>query len=291
MKSPTKKKSETAILLLTCPDRKGIVAEISHFISMYDGNILHSDQHTDDETTTFFMRIEWEIDAFAIPKERIEGAFEPIAIKFGMSWRLEFSTRKIRTALMVSKFDHCLYDLLIRTASGELDADICMVISNHPDLKPVADYFNVEFHYIPVKKDAKDEAEERQIQLLHEAEAELIILARYMQILSDRFVAAFEHKIINIHHSFLPAFVGAKPYHQAYARGVKIIGATSHYVTANLDQGPIIEQDVAAISHRDSVQDLVTKGKNLEKLVLSHAVRLHLEHKVLVFGNKTVVFD
>ena len=282
---------ETAILLLSCRDQKGIVAEISHFISTYEGNILHSDQHSDEETRTFFMRIEWDLADFSIPREKIEDAFEPVAEKFKMSWQLEFSSRPKRLAIFVSKFDHCLYDLLLRHTAGELSGDIRLIVSNHEQLQPVAEYFHIPFYHFPVTKETKEEVEERELSLLDEYQVDLIILARYMQIVGPRLVERYHNRIINIHHSFLPAFVGAKPYHQAHSRGVKIIGATSHYVTEELDQGPIIEQDVVRITHRDSVADLVQKGKNLEKLVLSKAVKLHLEDKILVFGNKTVVFD
>ena len=282
---------ETAVLLLSCPDARGIVAEISHFIFTYNGNILHSDQHNDDETGTFFMRIEWDLSGFTVPRNKIAAAFEPIAGKFNMNWQLDFSNRVLRAAVFVSKFDHCLYDLLLRNRSGELRAEIPLIVSNHEDARPIAEYFGVPFHLFPVDRKNKAKVEQDEKELLETEKIDLIVLARYMQILSDDFVRSFKNRIINIHHSFLPAFVGAKPYHQAYSRGVKIIGATSHYVTAELDQGPIIEQDVARISHRDSVDNLIQKGQNLEKLVLSRAVRLHLEHKVLVFGNKTVVFD
>jgi formyltetrahydrofolate deformylase len=282
---------ETAILLLSCPDSRGIVAEISHFIFTYNGNILHSDQHNDPETGTFFMRIEWDLEGFKIPRPKIAQAFEPIAEKFSMDWRLEFTSRKLRMAIFVSKFDHCLYDLLLRNRSGELRAEIALILSNHEAARPIAESFGIPFHLFHVTKETKTEVEDREMELLTENRIDLIVLARYMQILSDRFAERFRNRIINIHHSFLPAFVGAKPYHQAYSRGVKIIGATSHYVTAELDQGPIIEQDVTRIRHRESDEDLIQKGQNLEKLVLSRAVKLHLEHKVLVFGNKTVVFD
>ncbi|MDR1627141.1 MAG: formyltetrahydrofolate deformylase [Spirochaetia bacterium] len=282
--------ADKAILLLSCPDVRGIVAEVSHFIFAYNGNILYSDQHTDSETDTFFMRVEWDLEGFSIPQGRIRAAFEPIAEKFSMGWGLEFSAHVPRIAIFVSKLDHCLYDLLLRTREGELRGDIAMIVSNHEELAPVAEYFGVPFHVIPVTARTKAAAEARELELLRAEKIDLVILARYMQVLGGAFVAEFENRIINIHHSFLPAFVGAKPYHQAFERGVKIIGATSHYVTPELDQGPIIEQDVARISHRDAVADLVRKGKNREKIVLSRAVRLHLEHRVLIFGNKTVVF-
>ncbi|MDR3200839.1 MAG: formyltetrahydrofolate deformylase [Spirochaetales bacterium] len=279
-----------AILLFSCPDTRGIVAEVSHFIFTYNGNILYSDQHSDPETDTFFMRVEWDLAGFRIAEGKLRAAFEPIAEKFSMDWRIEFSSRSTRIAIFVSKMDHCLYDLLLRTREGELPGEIVMIVSNHEDLAPVAEYFGVPFHFIPVRPEAKADAETQAAELLRAEKIDLIILARYMQVLSDAFAGEFRNRIINIHHSFLPAFVGAKPYHQAFERGVKIIGATSHYVTPDLDQGPIIEQDVARISHRDAVSDLVSKGKNLEKIVLSRAVRLHLEHRILVFGNKTIVF-
>lgn len=281
---------ESAILFLSCRDRKGIVAEITHFITMYEGNILNCDQHY-DESGMFFMRVEWDMSDFAIASNKIESAFEPIAVKFQMDWRLEFSTDRARTAILVSKYDHCLYELLIRNKAGELNTDIKLIISNHEDCKPIADYFNIPFYYFPVTKDTKSEVEKQQIALLKKEKIDLVVLARYMQILSGKFIDAFPSKIINIHHSFLPAFVGAKPYHQAFSRGVKLIGATSHYVTEDLDQGPIIAQDVTRVNHRDNVSDLVEKGRNLEKSVLSRGVQLHLEHKILVFGNKTIVFD
>jgi len=284
-------RSETAILLLSCEDQRGIVAEISHFIFMYNGNIIHSDQHNDLETNTFFMRIEWEIENFAIDKDKIYQAFEPLAERFNMSWQLRFSSDRVKMAVFVSRLDHCLYELLLGNRSGEVEADIDLIISNHPDLKQVAEYFNIPFYHFPVNKENKKEVEKEELELLKKHNIDLVVLARYMQILTSDFTRQYENNIINIHHSFLPAFVGAKPYHQAYARGVKIIGATSHYVTADLDQGPIIEQDVARISHRDAVSNLKQKGKNLEKIVLSHAVRLHTEHKIIVSGNKTVIFD
>ncbi len=282
---------ETAVLLLSCPDKNGIVAEISHFIFINGGNIIHFDQHSDIDSDTYFMRMEWEISGFSIPKSKIKEAFSFIADKFSMHWQLSFSDYIPRIALFVSKFDHCLYDILLRNKSGELKCDIKAVISNHEDLKPVARYFNLDYFYFPVNKENKAGQEQKEAALLKEMKIDLIVLARYMQILSPSFTEEFHHKIINIHHSFLPAFIGAKPYHQAHTRGVKIIGATSHYATADLDQGPIIAQDVVTVSHRDSIQDLIEKGKNLEKMVLSRAVKNHLENKVLVYGNKTVVFD
>jgi len=281
----------TAILLLSCPDQKGIVAEIASFIYQYDGNIVHSDQHTDFETNTFFMRIEWELDGFRIPREKIGQAFGFIADKFQMDWRLVFSDEVPRVAIMVSKFDHCLYDLLLKWQSREILMDIPLIISNHEDLRPVAEYYRIPFFVFPVTAETKKEVEQEEIRLLRQHNVDTVVLARYMQVLSSDFIRVYPNQIINIHHSFLPAFVGAKPYHQAYARGVKLIGATSHYVTEELDNGPIIVQDVIAVSHRDSVHDMINKGKEVEKRVLSRAVKLHVEHKVLVFHNKTVVFD
>jgi formyltetrahydrofolate deformylase len=284
-------KKPTAILLLSCPDTRGIVAEVSKFVFENNGNIIHSDQHTDSETATYFMRIEWELDGFSVPAGEIAGIFAPIAERFRMDWSLHLSEYRPKMAVLVSKTDHCLYDLLLRVKSGELGAEVPVVIGNHVDLKPVADYFGTRFECFPVDPSDKTAAERREIELFNSLGIDLIVLARYMQILSPEFAETYKNRIINIHHSFLPAFVGAKPYHQAYSRGVKIIGATSHYVTADLDQGPIIAQDVAQVSHRDSVEDLIRKGKSLEKNVLSRAVQLHLEHKIVVFGNKTVIFD
>lgn len=283
--------SRRAILLLWCPDAPGIVAEVSHFVFTYGGNIIDSSQHNDPVTDTFLMRLEWDLAGFSIPEEKIAAAIEPIAMKFSMHYRVEFSSRTTRMAILVSRYDHCLYDLLLRNREGETHADIRLVISNHADLAPVSESFGVEFHHIAVSKDSKAEAERRQLELLAREEIDLVVLARYMQIISPQFVAAYRNRIINIHHSFLPAFVGAKPYHQAFDRGVKIIGATSHYVTDDLDQGPIIEQDVTRVSHRDSIGSMVRKGRDLEKLVLSRAVKLHLEHRVMALGNKTVVFE
>ena len=280
-----------AILLFSCPDTRGIVAEVSHFIFTYGGNIIDSSQHHDEETNTFFMRVEWDIREFTVPADKIPDAFEPIAMKFSMNLMLQFPDRVARVALFVSKQGHCLQDLLLRHAEGELVCEIPIIISNHDTYRSTAEWFGIPFHHVPVTKETRDDAEARQRELLREHNVDLVVLARYMQILSPDFVAAFPNRIINIHHSFLPAFVGARPYHQAFARGVKIIGATSHYVTESLDEGPIIEQDVARVSHRDSVPDLVQKGRNLEKLVLARAVKLHLEHRILAFKNKTVVFD
>lgn len=289
--SSTQAETPRAVILLSCPDSRGIVAEVSHFIFTYNGNIVHSSQHNDEQSGTFFMRVEWEIGNFTLPPEKIRGAFEPIAIKFNMSFILEFSDRVPRLAVFVSKQDHCLFDLLLRNKEGEIGGEIALIISNHRDHEGVAAWFGIPFYHFPVTKDTKADVERDEIELLKAHSIDLVVLARYMQILGPGFVRAFPNRIINIHHSFLPAFVGAKPYHQAFDRGVKIIGATSHYVTEDLDQGPIIEQDVTRVSHRDTVQDMVQKGRNLEKLVLARAVRLHVEHRVLAYRNKTVVFE
>ncbi|ADU96793.1 formyltetrahydrofolate deformylase [Thermovibrio ammonificans] len=283
--------AETATLLISCPDRKGILAEVTGFIARNGGNILHADQHIDFQKSIFFMRIEWDLSGFKIPKGEIEKAFRPIAQQFKMNYQLHFSSEVKRVAIFVSKYDHCLYELLYRFKAGELKGELVTVISNHRDLQPVVEMFGVPFVYSPKSRENKREAEEREIEILEREGIDLIVLARYMQILSDRFVNRFRNRIINIHHSFLPAFVGAKPYHRAYERGVKIIGATSHYVTEELDQGPIIEQDVVRVTHRDSVEDMIRKGRDLEKLVLARAVKWHLENKVLVYDNKTVIFE
>lgn len=280
-----------AVLLLSCFDAPGIVHDVSHFIFSYGGNIIDSNQHSDIHTNTFFMRVEWDLTNFSIPQEKIAQAFEPVAAKFSMDFRIHFSNKITRMAIFVSQYDHCLYDLILRNREGETHADIRMVIGNHPKMQEIADSFDIPFHHIPVNPGEKHQAEAEQLKLLQQEQVDLVVLARYMQILSDSFIQNYPNNIINIHHSFLPAFIGAKPYHQAYSRGVKIIGATSHYVTADLDQGPIIEQDVTRVTHRDSVHALVMKGRNLEKLVLSRAVKLHLEHRVLPYGNKTVVFE
>ncbi len=281
----------TAILLLSCPDRKGLVAGVSDFIYRNDGNILHADQHIDPEKSIFLQRVEWELDGFAIPRQKIGDAFRPLAERFGMTWDLRFSDRVPRMAICVSKYEHCLYDLLARQRMGEFKATIPLVISNHPDLGSIAEGFATTFHSVPMSPETRATGEGRMLELLREHRIDLVVLARYMRILSGDFVGRYPNRIINIHHSFLPAFAGSRPYHQAFERGVKIIGATAHYVTAQLDQGPIIEQDVVRVSHRDSVQDLVRKGRDLEKIVLARAVRLHLANRVLAYENKTVVFD
>jgi formyltetrahydrofolate deformylase len=281
----------SAVLLLSCPDRKGVVASVAGFIYQHGGNILHADEHGDRDSNTFLMRVQFDPAELDIPLSDFSWHFSEIAKQFEMQWRLALSDVRTRVAILVSKYDHCLVDLLYRHQSGELDCDIACIISNHSDSQPVADFYRIPFYLVPVPKENK-QAAERQIRAQLERQAvDLIVLARYMQILSPEFVKAYPQKIINIHHSFLPAFVGAKPYHQAFARGVKLIGATSHYVTDVLDDGPIIEQDVIRVSHRDSVDDLIQKGRDLEKGVLSRAVRWHIENRILLYGNKTVVFE
>jgi len=275
----------TAVLLLSCADQKGLVATVSDFLYRNDGNIIHADQHTDPEESIFLQRVEWELDGFAVERERIEEAFRPIAERFQMTWSLRFSDEVLRIAVFVSKLPHCLYDLLARWRLGELRCEIPLVVSNHLDHQPIAEEFGIEFQHAPTSEEAKIS------DVLDTKGIDLVVLARYMQVLSEPFVARYRNRIINIHHSFLPAFAGARPYHQAHQRGVKIIGATAHYVTTQLDEGPIIEQDVARVSHRDSVADLVRKGRDLEKVVLARAVDLHLRNRIVVYGNKTVVFD
>lgn len=281
----------SAILLIHCPDNKGIVATVSEFIYKNNGNITFLDQHVDALRQVFFMRIEWELKNFIIPDDKIDEYFATlIAQKYDMKWQLHFSHETPRMAIFVSKLPHCLYDILSRWKSKEIDVEIPLIISNHPDLEPVARQFGIDFHLFAVNSDNKREQEQAQLQLLAEHKVEFIVLARYMQILSDDFISKYRNKIINIHHSFLPAFPGAKPYHSAFERGVKIIGATSHYVTADLDAGPIIAQDVIRVSHADSVEDLVRKGRDLEKVILSRSIWHHLQRQILVFQNRTVVF-
>ena len=281
---------KSAILLLSCPDRKGVVARIAGFISQHGGNILHADEHGDADTHTFLMRVEFDPAEFDLPLADFARYFSPIAAEFDMQWRLALSDYRPRMAILVSKFDHCLVDLLYRHQSGELGCDIPCIMSNHSDSQRVADFYHIPFFLVPVNKENKQAAQAQIRAQLDRHAVDFIVLARYMQILSDEFVRAYPRRIINIHHSFLPAFVGAKPYHQAFDRGVKLIGATSHYVTEILDDGPIIEQDVARVSNRDSVAELIQKGRDLEKVVLSRAVRWHIENRVLLYGNKTVVF-
>jgi len=285
----------SAILLISCPDRKGEVATIADFVFRHSGNILHADEHADEESGLFLMRVEFDpkdfdIDLFQKDLTDFSKHFSPIAAAFNMKWRLAQSSQRQRMIILVSKYDHCLVDLLYRHKSGELACDIPLIISNHADNQAIADFYKIPYAVVPVTKDNKSAAEAKIQALIDEQKPDFLVLARYMQILSNEFVHRYPQRIINIHHSFLPAFVGARPYHQAFERGVKLIGATSHYVTEVLDDGPIIEQDVVRVSHRDTVDDLVRKGRDLEKVVLSRAVRWHVENRVLVYGNKTVVF-
>ena len=281
--------SETAILLIDCPDRKGLVAAVANLLYAHGANIIHAEQHQDPEAGLFFMRVEWTLDGFDLPAFRSK--FEPVALGLRMNWRLELSSDVPKVAIFVSQQLHCLVDLLYRQRTGELRCSIAAVVSNHTEAQAITEFHGAPFHYTPVAQTGKEEAERRQFALLDQTGAQFLVLARYMQILSPAFVRRFPHRIINVHHSFLPAFIGARPYHQAFQRGVKLIGSTSHYVTEALDDGPIIEQDVMRISHRDQVQDLAEKGRDLERMVLSRAVRWHLEHRILCYGNKTVVFD
>lgn len=281
----------SATLLVSCPDSQGLVAAIANFLLTYSANILHADQHQDPVENLFLMRIQWDLHGFSLPMESFAAAFAPIAEKHNMSWEVSLSSRKPRMAIFVSKYEHCLVDLLHRWRIGELDCDIPLIVSNHEDCRGLAEFHGIPYHVISVNKDNKEQAEAAQWALLEAADVDLIVLARYMQVLSHKFVERYPHRVINIHHSFLPAFDGAKPYHRAFARGVKLIGATSHYVTEILDDGPIIEQEVMRISHRDDVDDLIQKGRDLERVVLSRAVRWHLENRILAYNNKTVIFD
>jgi formyltetrahydrofolate deformylase len=280
----------TATLLVSCSDRTGLVAALSEFVYEQGGNILDADQHAEVETGLFFMRLRWDLTGFQLSRAEIAGAMEILGTRFELGWELTFSDVRPRVGVFASKAPHCLYDLLLAQQLGELGGDLVLVISNHQDLRPVAGHFGVRFEHVPIEAGGKVAAEAAQEKLLGELGVDLVVLARYMQILSPEFVARRPARIINIHHSFLPAFVGAKPYHQAKARGVKVIGATAHYVTRDLDQGPIIEQDVCRVSHRDDVSELLRKGGELERRVLTSAVRLHLERRVLVSGNRTIVF-
>lgn len=281
----------TAILLISCPDRRGIVAAISSFITRHNGNIVALDQYVDPAERVFFARMEWELDGFAFPLEEFPSQFEPVARPFQISWTLHRSDQRLNLAVMVSRQAHCLYDILARWESGEWPVRLVAVVSNHNDHRALAERHGIPFHHVPVTPDRKAEAEARQIALLREAGADVIVLARYMQILSPLFIRAFPMRILNIHHSFLPAFAGARPYHAAHERGVKIIGATAHYVTEQLDEGPIIEQDVIRVSHRQGVDDLIRLGRDLEKIVLARAIYWHVHHRILVYKNRTVVFS
>jgi formyltetrahydrofolate deformylase len=279
-----------AVLLIDCPDQKGLVARVSGLLYEQGANILHADQHQDHELSLFFMRVEWAVEDTGVIAAFTQ-AFTPLAAQLQMRWQLHLTQQRLRVAIFCSQYLHCIADLLHRSSSGELACEISVIVSNHRDAEPLAAFHNIRFEYIPVTPSTRVEAERQQLALLQSLGIELVVLARYMQILTEIFVTRYPAAIINVHHSFLPAFIGARPYHAAHARGVKLIGATSHYVTTELDDGPIIEQDVARISHRDQVEDLVARGRDLERIVLSRAVRWHLEHRILCYGNKTVVFD
>ena len=282
----------TAIILLHCPDRPGIISDVTNFITVNQGNIIYLDQYVDRVENVFFMRIEWQLEKFAIPEEKIEDYFNTLyGQKYQMHFRLYFSDQKPHMAIFVSKMSHCLYDLLARYSAGEWDVEIPLIISNHEDMRPVAQKFGIPYFCLPITKENKAKQEEIEMQLLKDNGITFIVLARYMQVISEEMIARYRHKIINIHHSFLPAFIGAKPYHAAFERGVKIIGATAHYITTELDAGPIIEQDVVRVTHKDTIETLVNKGKDLEKIVLSRAVQKHIERKILTFKNKTVIFN
>jgi formyltetrahydrofolate deformylase len=282
---------QTATLLLHCPDRRGLVGTVADFILQNGGNILQLDQHVERDLGLFFLRVEWSLMDFELTENEIRESFSTIANDNGFHWKVAFGEKRLSVAVFVSRYQHCLVDLLHRHEMGELNCRIAAVFSNHPDARPLAEYYGLPFHHIPVTKETKAATERMQLDLLARYEVELVVLARYMQVLSPRFVSRFPNKIINVHHSFLPAFVGAKPYHAAYERGVKLIGATSHYVTNVLDEGAIIEQEVTRVSHRDRPELLVEKGRDLERVVLSRAVRWHLENRILCYGNKTVVFE
>lgn len=283
---------KSAIMLVHCPDKKGLVAAMTRFLAHNNGNILEIDQHVDKLSRAFFMRVEWDLDGFLIPDEEIEKEFaRHIGIPFEMSWQLFFMRNKPRMAIFVSKYGHCLQDIMARYDSGEWNVEIPLIISNHPDMKVIADRYGIDYHCFEVTKTNKEEIEKDQKALIDSYGVSVMVLARYMQILSDDFVSAYPGQIINIHHSFLPAFPGARPYHSAFQRGVKVIGATSHYVTADLDEGPIIEQDVIHVNHKHSVEDLARKGRDLEKIVLARAIWLHLQRRTMVFENRTIVFQ
>ena len=282
---------DTAVLLLHCPDKQGIIAALTEFININKGNIIYLDQHVDKAEKVFFMRVEWELENFLIPRDKVKEYFDTLlAKKYQMEFEIYFHAQKPKMALFVSKQAHCLYDLLAHYEAGDWNVEIPLIISNHPDMEHVAKKFGIPYYCLPITKENKAEQEAKEMELLRQHNITFVVLARYMQIITPAMIEAYPNKIINIHHSFLPAFVGAKPYHAAFQRGVKIIGATSHYVTEELDAGPIIKQDVARISHKDSIENLIRKGQDLEKVVLSRAVEKHIERKILVYKNKTIVF-
>lgn len=279
-------------ILIHCPDQPGIIHATTGFISTKGGNIIYLDQHVDKQANVFFMRLESEFEPGGFSLYEFRNEFEKsLALPYSMKWSLKSDDTVSKMALFVSKYNHCLYDLLSRYHSGELKVEIPFIVSNHPDLKTIADQFSIPYYHIPVTKETKTQAEDKQLALLKEGKIDFIVLARYMQIVSDTIISEYPNGIINIHHSFLPAFAGAKPYHAAFERGVKIIGATSHYVTEELDAGPIIEQDVTTVSHSHTIKDFIAKGRDLEKIVLSRAVKLHVDRKTMVYNNKTVIFS
>jgi formyltetrahydrofolate deformylase len=283
--------SSIATLILSCPNQKGLVAQISQFIFQLGRDIIDLDEHVDKEEQMFFIRVEWDLKDFLISSEQFEKEFSTLATEFHASWEVKYSRNKSRIVIFVSKYDHCLQEILWRYSYNELDADIALIISNHENLKYLAERYKIPFHFFPMTKETKKAQEEKELALLYEQKIDTIVLARYMQILSSEFIEKYPNSIINIHHSFLPAFIGADPYKKAYERGVKLIGATSHYVTEDLDEGPIIEQDVRRISHKDSLKDLIRKGRDLERLVLARALNLHLNNRILKFGKKTIIFQ
>jgi len=288
----TSENSNTATLLISCPDQKGIVVTVTEFIHNNNGNILYLDEHVDHESSAFFMRLQWDLDGFVIPREKIGDYFQTLlAERYNMTWELHFGDYVPRMAVFISHLPHCIYDILSRQRSGEWKVDIPLIISNHEKLGYIAEQFGLDFYHLPINKENKKEQEARQIELLEKYNIDFIVLARYMQVVSDDFINHYTNRIINIHHSFLPAFPGARPYHSAYERGVKLIGATSHYVTADLDAGPIIAQGVSEVSHKDSVSNMKRKGLDLEKIVLSKAIWHHLQRKTLVYNNRTIVFE
>ena len=283
--------SSIATLILSCPNQKGLVARISQFVFQRGGDIINLDEHVDKEEQMFFIRVEWDLKDFQVSNEQFEKEFQILADEFKASWEIKYSRNRTRVAIFVSKYDHCLQEILWRHSYGELEADIVLIISNHENLKYLAERYGIPFHLFPITKETKLEQEQNELLLLQQNNIDTIVLARYMQILSPKFVEQYPHGIINIHHSFLPAFIGADPYKKAYERGVKLIGATSHYVTEELDEGPIIEQDVERISHKDSLKDLIRKGRDLERLVLARALDLHINNRILKFGKKTIIFE
>jgi len=286
----TERPIELATLLITCPDRRGIVAAMAQVLYGHGVNILDSDQHTDLVASIFFQRLRVDLSEMQVDRSGLERAIQEVADRLGMTWRIAYAEQKPKVAIFVSKQDHCLYDLLLRHRAGELQGDIALIISNHGAARPIAENFGIDFHLFPITKETKRSQEESELELLESSQIDLVVMARYMQILSAEFLESFSGSVINIHHSFLPAFMGGRPYHQAFERGVKLIGATAHYATKDLDEGPIIEQDVVRTSHRDSVSDLVRKGRDVERVVLSKAVRWHLDGRIVRYGNKTVVF-